>query len=101
MQGQGMKQRLRKCPTNDQLKNSSMGKTQSLTLLMILCYACRKKSRWLSSSIQQLTQIDADTHSQIVDAAWGCLWKNRGKDCGSEGYRNSTGRPTESTNLDS
>ena len=54
----------------------------------------------LRSSTQQLTQTDTDTHSQTVDGAWGLLWKNRRKDCNSKGDRNSTGRPTESTNLD-
>ena len=37
----------------------------------------------------------------MVDGAWGLFWENRRKDCIPSGDRNSTGRPTESTNLDS
>ncbi|XP_076783213.1 uncharacterized protein LOC143440362 isoform X1 [Arvicanthis niloticus] len=54
----------------------------------------------LRGSTQKLTQTDTDTHSQTVDGAWGLLWKNRRKDCSPERNRNSTGRPTESANLD-
>jgi hypothetical protein len=54
----------------------------------------------LRGSTQQLTQIDTDTHSQSLDGAWGLLRKNRKKDCRPKRYRNTTGRPTESTNLD-
>ena len=54
----------------------------------------------LRSSTQQLTQTDADTHSQTVDGAWRLFWKNRRKDCGPERDGHSTGRPTELTNLD-
>ena len=37
---------------------------------------------WLFSErlTQQLTQMDAETHSQTLDGAWGLLWKNRRKD---------------------
>jgi hypothetical protein len=50
--------------------------------------------------IQQLTQTDIDNHSQTVDGTLGLLWKNIGRIMGIEGDRNSTGRPTESINLD-
>ena len=29
------------------------------------------------------------------DGVWGLLWKNRRKDCGPKGNRNSKGRPTD------
>jgi hypothetical protein len=45
-------------------------------------------------STQQLTQTDADSHSQTVDGAWEFLWKNRRKKCGPKGNRNPTRRPT-------
>ena len=78
-----------------------MGKHQSLTLLMILCYVCRQKLLSSERPTQHLTQRDPDTHSQTVDGAWGLLWKSRRKDCRPERDRNSTGKPTETTNLDS
>jgi hypothetical protein len=62
-----------------------MGKQQSLTLLMILCYTDRSM---LSSERFQLTQTD--THSQTVDVAWRHI---------EERNRNSTRRPTDSSNL--
>lgn len=34
----------------------------------------------------QLTQTDADTHSQTVDGAWELLWKSRGKDSRPLGF---------------
>jgi hypothetical protein len=37
----------------------------------------------LRGSTQHLTQIDANTHSQTMNGAWGFLWKNWGKDCGA------------------
>jgi hypothetical protein len=46
------------------------------------------------------TQTDADTHIQTVEEALGLLWKNRKKDYSPYGDRNSTGKPTNSTNLD-
>ena len=50
----------------------------------------------LRGSTQQLTQTDKDIHSQTVDGAW----RIGGRITGPKGDRNSTGRPTESTNLD-
>jgi hypothetical protein len=41
--GEG-EQRLREWPANNPLENHPMGKHQSLTLLMILCYAHRQES---------------------------------------------------------
>jgi hypothetical protein len=77
-------------------------KHQSLTLLMILLclqtgveHGCP-----LRGSTQQLTQTDADTHSQTMDGAWGLLLKSSRKVVSIEGDRNLTGRPTESTTLD-
>jgi hypothetical protein len=50
-----------------------MGKKQSLTLLMVLCYACRQESsitvESLKGSAQHLNQTDTDTHSQILDGS--------------------------------
>ena len=39
----------------------------------------------LRGSTQQLTQTNADTHSQTMDGAWILLWENRRKDCGLKG----------------
>ena len=46
MHGRGMEQKLTEWPSNNQpqLETHSLGKHQSLTLLMILCYACRQES---------------------------------------------------------
>jgi hypothetical protein len=80
-----------------------MGKHQSPTLLMIFCYACRWSLTWPSSE-RLHTAADSDgaeTQSQTVDGGWGFLWKSWGKDFEDpRGDMNSTGRPTESTNLD-
>jgi hypothetical protein len=55
----------------------------------------------LKGPTQQLTLRDTDTHCQTVDRAWELLWKNWRKDCKPpKGDRNTTGRPTESTNMD-
>ena len=40
----------------------------------------------------------AALHSQTLDGAWGLLWKSWGRTKSPVGDRNSTGRPTESTN---
>lgn len=63
-------------------------------------YIFKDDMSMLSSNRQQMTQTDTDTQSQTVGGAWGLFWKNRRKDGGPEGNRNSTGRPMESTNLD-
>jgi hypothetical protein len=46
-----------------------------------------------------LTQTDAYTLSQTVNGVCEPLRKNRRKECGPYRERNSTGRTTESTNL--
>jgi hypothetical protein len=45
---------------------------------------------------------NADAHGQTVDGDWGLLWKNKGEGLWApKGIdRNSTEKPTESTNLD-
>ena len=47
-----------------------------------------------------MTETDAETHSQTLNEGQGLLWRRIGGRINSpEGDRNSTGRPTESTNL--
>ena len=43
---------------------------------------------------------DAELHSPTLDGAWGVLWKSCWEDWGTQEDRDSTGRPTESSNLD-
>jgi hypothetical protein len=57
------------------------------------------RSMLSSERLHSAANLDRDTQSQTVDEAWALLQKNRGKDCRPEGGRNSTGRPTEPTNL--
>ena len=96
MQAWGMEQRLREWPTNNwpNLRPIPWANTNpnaiNDTVLCLQTGACYP----LRGSTQQLTQTDADTHSQTVDGAWGLLWKNRRKDCGPQGDRDSTGKPT-------
>jgi hypothetical protein len=74
----------------------------SLTLLMILCYSSRLELvLWEAPPCSWLRQIqtDIDIYSQTVLGVGVHLWKNR-TGWGSQRDRNSTGRSTESTNLD-
>jgi hypothetical protein len=61
-----------------------MGKHQSLTLLMILYYACREEPSItvLRGSTKQLIETDAETHSQAMALSnvWGLIWKSWRKD---------------------
>ena len=54
-----------------QLEANSLGKYQSLTLLMILCYACRNKLCFhncpLRGATKQLTKTVTETHSPTLD----------------------------------
>ena len=54
----------------------------------------------LSSEGLYLTADRLRHPQKTVDGPWGLLWKNRKKDMDPKGYRNSTGRHTESSNLD-
>jgi hypothetical protein len=47
--------------------------------------------------MQQLTERDVATHSQILDGAKGVLWKIGRRIEGPEEDRDSTRRPTESS----
>ena len=73
-----------------------MGKLQSLTLLMILCYTCRQKPsiNVLSETTQLLTETDASAHSQTSDRGQDCYGSVWGKIDVPESDRNSTVRPT-------
>lgn len=55
----------------------------------------------LRGSIKQLTQTGEETHSQTVDGAYGFLQKSWGSIEDPECNGIATGRPRESTNLDS
>jgi len=50
-------------PMTAQLETHSIGKNQSLTLLMILCYACKQDPSILS--FERLTETDRDPQSNI------------------------------------
>jgi hypothetical protein len=81
-----------------QLEIHAMGKHQPLILLMILCYVCRQESSmavlWESPPSCYLRGIQTPTVKQWMELG-NSDGRVGGKDC-----RNSTGRPTESTNLD-
>jgi hypothetical protein len=53
---------------------------------MIFCYACRQEPSVtvLRGFIQQLMEIDAETHRQTLGWALGVLWKRQRKDWGSQ-----------------
>ena len=78
-----------------------MGKNQSLTLLMVLCYACRQVSIVaVSEKLHPAGDSDTDTHSLTVDRIWDFYGIIEGRMAGPDWDRNATGRPTESTKLD-
>jgi hypothetical protein len=71
-------------PWVPQLKTHPMGKNQSLTLLMVLCYACREPSKivlWEAPPSSQWK--DVKTHTQTLDGTQGVLWKSWEKDWGT------------------
>jgi hypothetical protein len=69
MQELQMEQRLMEQPNDDcsNLRFISIPDTINDTLLCLHTGACCS----LSGSTQQLTQTDADSHSQTVDGTWG------------------------------
>ena len=79
-----------------------MGKHQSLTLLMILCYADRQETSmavlWEAPKSIWLRQMQSTTAKQWT--LIGYTYIIRGRNAGPKGDKNSTVRPTESTNLD-
>jgi hypothetical protein len=72
-----------------------MVKHQSLILLVETGVCCP-----LRGSTQQQAQTYTETHSQTVDRAWDSYGRIGGRIAGPKRDRKSTGRPTESTNLD-
>jgi hypothetical protein len=64
---------------------------------------CLKTEAWhncsLRGSAQPLTETEENTHGQTFNSGQGVLWKSWGRIEWPEGVRNSTRRPTESTNL--
>ena len=98
MQGWDMVQSLRECSTNNQPQRNThlMGKDQILTLLMILCHACR----------QELSIISSERLYPVVD--WN-KYRNPQTNIGQrlgilmrvwERIEVPTGRSKESSNLD-
>jgi hypothetical protein len=75
-----------------------MGQHQSLTLLMILLGLLTGVSYPLRGSTQQLTQIQTPTVKQRMKLG-DSYGRIGGRIVGAKGDRNSTGRPTELTNL--
>jgi hypothetical protein len=56
----------------NQLETYPIYKHQSLTLLMILCYACSQGSSMaVPERLDPAPDLDADTHSQTVVGGWG------------------------------
>jgi len=49
--------------------------------------------------LQQLKETDVETHSQMLGRPWGILLRRRKADCRSQGVKNTTRKPIESTNL--
>jgi hypothetical protein len=75
--GTKMEQRLRTQPTNDCSNLRPIPwQSQPLTLLMILCYACRQEP---SLSVQQWMEADTETHSQTSGGAWRVRRKSGGE----------------------
>jgi hypothetical protein len=66
----------------------SHGKNQSLTLLMILCYACRQEPSitvlWEAPPISQWKEMHWPTPNQALDGAWRVLLKRWEKDWGTQ-----------------
>jgi hypothetical protein len=84
-----------------QLKSCLM-KNQSLTLLTILCYSCRQEhvALWEATPSSWLRHRHTPIAKQWVEL--GDFYGRIGGNISDpRGDRNSTGRPTESTNLDS
>jgi hypothetical protein len=101
--GTEMEQRLREWPTNDwpNLRPFFHGQTPIPDTIndILLCWKPSITVPFRDPT-QKLTETHADTHSQTLDGTWhsyGRVWKRIE---GPEGDRNSTGKPTESTNLD-
>jgi len=93
MQRQRVEQRLRGWPA--QLETHAMDKHQSRTTLTIFCYAWRQESSLavLQEAPPELTQTDAETHSQTMNGAWGLFWQHRGgRIVGFEKARSTTRR---------
>jgi hypothetical protein len=78
----------------DKIKAHLVGKNQSLTLLVVLCFACRQKPNF---SLRFPTQkpMETDTEDQQSNIRWssGNLVKELGEglDALGVGDRNSTG----------
>jgi hypothetical protein len=53
----------------------------------------------LRVSIQQLTEADAETHSQTLGRVHGVLWKSWGKDWGRGGKGTGTSQEDQQTQL--
>ena len=84
-----------------QLETQPMGKKQSLTLLIILFYACRQWPSitvlWEASPNSWLKQIQRAIAKYWLELR-GSYGRDRGRSEVTEGNRDSTGRPTELTN---
>ena len=75
MQGQWMEQKLREGPTFDPSHvQTPVSDTISDTLLCLQTGA--QHNCPLRGSIQQLTEIEADTHTQTLDEVPGLSWKS-------------------------
>jgi hypothetical protein len=80
-----------------------MGKHQSLSLIMIPCYACRQESKRLSSEMLHLATNSEECRNP-QPKQWMELGDSYGKiggeTVGPKWDRISMGRPTEPSNLD-
>jgi hypothetical protein len=78
-----------------------MGRHQSLTLLIMLCCACRQEPSIAvlsESSTLQLAETEVDTHRQRLDGCQDPYGRVRGRIEGTQGNGNNTER-TVSTDL--
>ena len=82
-----MEHKLWEWPINDwsSLKPMSWEGAQHLKLLMIFCYISKEvpSITFIRGFNQQLTEIDAETHSQTLNGAQEILWKRGRNACRS------------------
>jgi hypothetical protein len=82
-----------------QLETHPMGRNQSLTLLIILCYVCRQNPG-IAILWELHPAVNRNRCSHKLDGAQGILWNSWERIEGPKENRDSTRKPTDSTNLD-
>lgn len=87
-------------PTSDPFHGQEPIPGTTNDTLLFLQTGSRITDCLLRGSPKQLTDTDAETHSQTMDRAWEDLWMNWERTERPGGERNSTGRSTELTKMD-